>query len=357
MQKKTAKKAPVKKTTNTLVQDYTKQFGPAALSLGVSYYDDGRIPTGIFPFDLSSAGGFPKGRVSVVYGQESSMKTTVALCAIREAQAAGMTAAFVDAENSLDPSWAKSIGVDVDSLLYAVPEYAEQAIDMTIGLLEAEDIDLVVLDSIAALVSTQEIQKSAEEFTPGVSGRNAGVLYRKATAALARQRREERFPALICINQIRYKIGVLMGNPETQPGGQAFKFASAMTVRVRGVDVMEEKVHPSMPYAKTVVGVIQKHKVPINARGFEFVMPNMNLPEHGIVKGQVDAWKTIKALASKLGLLEQTKAGWQFMGEDLYKTQNEYRVRLRTDPAYRKAVEGRLVDEVYKRLGEKSGAE
>lgn len=356
MTEKKAKKAPITKTTKNLVQDYTKHFGPGALSKGVAYYDDGRIPTGIFPFDLSSGGGFPKGRVSVIYGPESSMKTTLALCAIREAQAKGMTTAFVDAENSLDPAWAEAIGVDVNALLYGVPEYAEQAIDMTISLLEAEDIDLVVLDSIAALVSTAEIQKSAEEFTPGVSGRNAGVLYRKATAALARQRRVQKFPALICINQIRYKIGVLMGNPETQPGGQAFKFASAMTIRVRGNDVQDAKVHPSMPYAKTVTGAIQKHKVPINARGFEFVMPNMDLPEHGIVKGQVESWKTVKALADKLGLLKDLGKGqgWEFMGET-YKTQAEARLRLRTEHDFRLKVEGILVTEVYKRLGEKNG--
>jgi len=323
------------------------------MSLGVSFYNADRIPTGIFPLDVATGGGFPKGRISVVFGPESSLKTTVALKAIATYQQLepDKYAVFVDIENALDPDWATKMGVNVDRLGYSVPEFAERAIDLVEQLLYAKDVGLIVVDSIAALTSAMELDQSAESMPVGRSGINAGKLYRRATTALGQVRREGRFPTLICINQTRFKIGVTHGDPETQPGGQAFKFASALTLRVYGKDLNEPKVHAALPWAKQVSGVIKKYKVPVIQRNFSFIMPCMTLPKYGVEIGQVDSSKTIMKYLKSLGHMEKVKAGYRVF-EDTYKTQKAFVATLKGDDEFRLEVQQLIISEMLEKQGE-----
>jgi recombination protein RecA len=343
-------------TYKTILKGASKKHGDGIVSLGVSYHNAERIPTGVFPFDLASGGGFPKGRVSVIFGPESSLKTTLALlCAAQEQRLEpDKTVAFVDAENAMDPEWAGKLGVDVGKLGYIQPDYAEQTIDIVEELLYANDVGLVILDSIAALTSSMELGQSADQNPMGRSGLNAGKLYRRATTALSKVRKENRHPALICINQIRYKLGVMHGDPETQPGGKAFNFASSMTVRLYGKDVQEKKYHAALPYAKEVNGVIRKYKVPILAKNFVFKMPVMNLLHMGQKMGYADPWNTMKHYLQELGHLEKVGQKWRVF-EDEYATLKELRQILRKDEAFCHEVQKVIVADLIERQNSDAG--
>ncbi len=341
------------KSFTTILKEQEKKHGEGLVTLGVSFYNADRIPTGIFPLDVATGGGFPKGRISVIYGPESSLKTTVALKAIATYQhmEPEKYAVFVDQENALDPDWATKMGVNVDNLGYSVPEFAEQCVDLVEQLIYAKDVGLIVLDSIAALTSAMELDQSAESHPVGRSGINAGKLYRRATTAMGKVRREGRFPTLVCINQTRFKIGVTHGDPETQPGGQAFKFASALTLRVYGKDLNEKKAHPALPWAKQVSGVIKKYKVPVIQRNFSFVMPNMTLPNYGVAAGVVDSSKTIMKYLKALGHMEKVKEGYRIF-EDTYKTQKDFTATLKGDEDFRLEVQQLIISEMLEKQGE-----
>lgn len=309
-------------TADELIKRMDKDYGIGIASRGAEPRKDERIGTGIFPFDLATGGGFPLGRISIVWGQESSMKTTLCLLAIaqHQRQHPDLSCVFVDVEARYEPAWGAILGVDNDRLIYVVPDYAEQVVDIVEALLAAEDVGLIVLDSLAALIGFNEAGNSADRVNVGGAALVAGKLYRKATLAMSRAMRDERYPALIAINQVRYKIGVMRGNPETMPGGQPFKFGSSLTVRVYGKDIMENKIHTGRPSYKNVSGVIQKYSVPIVSRAFEFKMGVINSPSHGVELGKVDAWNTILAYAKDAGLVGKVDGGgWHLYGEP-YKT-------------------------------------
>ena len=343
-------------TFKTILKSADKKHGDGVVSLGVTYHNAERIPTGIFPFDLASGGGFPKGRCSVVFGPESSMKTTLALCAAKEMQRLEpkKVVAFVDVENALDPEWATKLGVDVPALGYVQPDFAEQAIDIVEELLYVQDVGLIILDSIAAMTSLVELNQTADQNPMGRSGLNAGKLYRRATTALSKVRKENRHPALICINQIRYKLGVMHGDPETQPGGKAFNFASSMTVRLYGKDLQEKKYHGALPYAKEISGVIRKYKVPVLAKNFTFKMPVMNLLHMGQKMGYADPWNTMKHYLQELGHLEKIKTGYRIF-DDEYKTLKDIRLILRQDVAYCHEVQKVIVADLIERQNSDAG--
>ena len=226
-----------------IVKGINDEYGTSVAGEGVNWAEADRIPTGWFPFDLATGGGFPMGGVSIVYGPESSLKSTLALRAIAQCQILKphLKCAFLDLEGAYEPSWGKTLGVDNSKLVYALPDYAEQVVDITIALLEAEDIGIVVIDSLAAMAPENEVVSSAEKASVGGSGLIISKFCRKLTTAINQAKRQGRYPLVIAINQIRHKIGVMYGNPETMPGGFAFKFASKMTVRLYGKDVEDKK--------------------------------------------------------------------------------------------------------------------
>jgi recombination protein RecA len=194
------------------------------------------IPTGSIALDIAlGVGGIPRGRVTEIYGHESGGKTTLALHIVAEAQRLGGTAAYIDAEHALDPLYAARLGVNVNDLLISQPDTGEQAMDICEMLVRSGAVDIVVIDSVAALVSRAEIEGEMGDSHPGIQARLMSQALRKLTSAISRSH-----TAVIFINQLREKIGIMFGNPETTPGGRALKFYSSVRLDVRRVDSIKQ---------------------------------------------------------------------------------------------------------------------
>ena len=221
------------------------------------------IPTGAISFDAAlGVGGFPRGRVVEIFGPEASGKTTIALQVVAEAQKAGGMAAFVDAEHALDPGYAKKLGVDVDNLLVSQPDYGEQALEIAEHLVRSGAVDVLVVDSVAALVPKAELDGEMGDSHVGLQARLMSQALRKLTAIVAKSR-----TCMIFINQIREKIGVMFGNPETTTGGRALKFYSTVRIDIRRIAAIKEG--DSVIGSRTRVKVV-KNKVAAPFREAEF---------------------------------------------------------------------------------------
>jgi recombination protein RecA len=207
-----------------------KQYGKGSImKLGEAHHVDVEtVSTGSLSLDIALGGGLPKGRIIEVYGPESSGKTTLTLHAIAEVQKAGGTAAFIDAEHALDPAYAKRIGVDVENLLLSQPDNGEQALEITETLVRSNAVDLIVVDSVAALVPRAEIEGDMGDSHMGLQARLMSQALRKLTGVISRSH-----TTIIFINQIRMKIGVMFGNPETTTGGNALKFYASVRMDIR----------------------------------------------------------------------------------------------------------------------------
>lgn len=335
-------------TAADVVKQLRKDHGDEIATFGAKFSDCPRLPTGIFPFDLASGGGFPMGRLSVVYGPESSGKTNIVLRAIAEGQLLypDKTAVIVDTENSYDPAWGAILGVNNDKLIHVQPDYAEQVVDIVEGFLHASDVFVVALDSVAALITTNEIESSAEKAVVGGASLVVGKLTRKATRALMVSRKQNGgfAPAFICINQIRHKIGVMYGDPETMPGGNALKFASSLTVRLYGKNVMDKKLSPVMPAYKETSIIIKKWKMPILAVSSTYQM--QTLDANGNKPGHVEDWNTISTYLKELDYLSKgEKGGWDMLGNN-YKTLAECKETLYSDSTLLQEVKRTIISEL-----------
>src|SRR5579883_800192 len=248
------------------VSQIEKQFGKGSIMrLGTkdAVVPISVIPTGAISFDAAlGVGGFPRGRVIEIFGPESSGKTTVALQVIAEAQKAGGMAAFVDAEHALDPQYAKKLGVDVDNLLVSQPDYGEQALEIAEALVRSNAIDVLVVDSVAALVPKAELDGEMGDSHVGLQARLMSQALRKLTGIVSKSR-----TCMIFINQIREKIGVMFGNPETTTGGRALKFYSSVRIDIRRIAAIKEG--EIVTGSRTRVKVV-KNKVAAPFREAEF---------------------------------------------------------------------------------------
>ena len=207
------------------------KFGDAAERMAVEV-----IPTGALPLDLAlGVGGLPKGRIVEIFGPEASGKTTLSLSVISEAQKRGGTAAFIDAEHALDPLWAQTIGVKLDELLISQPDTGEQALEITEQLIRSGGIDVIVIDSVAALVPRAEIEGDMGDSVMGMQARLMSQALRKLTAAISKSK-----TIVIFTNQLRQKIGVMFGNPETTPGGLALKFYASIRLDTRKIETLKD---------------------------------------------------------------------------------------------------------------------
>jgi len=269
-----------------------KQFGRGAvIRLGEKpKAESDVIPTGSIALDMAlGVGGIPRGRVTEIYGQESSGKTTLAYHIIAEAQRLGGTAAFVDAEHAVDPTYARNLGVDIDSLLVSQPGTGEEALEIIDALIRSGAVDVVVLDSVAALVPKAEIEGEMGDAHVGMQARLMSQALRKIGGSVSKTN-----AAAIFVNQIREKIGVMFGNPETTPGGRALKFWASIRLEVRRIDTV--KVGNEVIGTRVRVKV-QKNKVAPPFRQAEFdLMFSKGISKSG---GVLD-------LATELGLVSKT---------------------------------------------------
>jgi recombination protein RecA len=221
------------------ISQIERQFGKGAvMRLGArgAFEEIAVIPTGAISLDVAlGVGGLPRGRVTEIYGPESSGKTTVALHVVAEAQRLGGTAAFIDAEHALDPIYAKKLGVNTDELLISQPDTGEQALEIAETLVRSNAVDVIVIDSVAALVPRAELDGDMGDSLPGLQARLMSQALRKLTAAISRSG-----AVIIFINQIREKIGVMFGSPETTSGGRALKFYASIRLDIRRIETLKQ---------------------------------------------------------------------------------------------------------------------
>jgi len=282
------------KALGLAMDQITKQFGDGSImKLGEAHRADVElIPSGALSLDLALGGGYPKGRIIEIYGPESSGKTTLTLHAIAEIQKQGGTAAFIDAEHALDPSYAKKLGVDTDNLLVSQPDNGEQALEIAETLVRSNAVDLIVVDSVAALVPQAEIEGDMGDSHMGLQARLMSQALRKLTGIINKSK-----ATVIFINQIRMKIGVMFGNPETTTGGNALKFYASVRLDIRRIGQI--KVGEEIIGNRTKVKVV-KNKIAPPFRTAEFdIMYNEGISltgdvldlavTHGVV-GKAGAW-------------------------------------------------------------------
>ncbi|MEO8691828.1 MAG: recombinase RecA [Candidatus Saccharimonas sp.] len=292
---KTDSKAEGKlKALGLAMEQITKQFGDGSIMrLGEAHKVDVElIQSGALSLDVALGGGYPKGRVVEIYGPESSGKTTLTLHAIAEIQRKGGTAAFIDAEHALDPAYARRIGVDTANLLVSQPDNGEQALEIVETLVRSNAVDLIVVDSVAALVPQAEIDGDMGDSHMGLQARLMSQALRKLTGVISKSR-----ATVIFINQIRMKIGVMFGNPETTTGGNALKFYASVRIDIRRIGQI--KSGEEIVGNRTKVKIV-KNKIAAPFRVAEFdIMYNEGISrtgdvldlavEHGIV-GKAGAW-------------------------------------------------------------------
>ena len=318
-----------------------KQFGKGAvMKLGD---DDAKlnieaISTGSMSLDLATGiGGVPRGRIVEIYGPESSGKTTLTLHIIAEAQKQGGRAAFIDAEHALDPEYARNLGVDVDDLLVSQPDYGEQALEITEMLVRSGAVDVVVVDSVAALVPKHEIDGAMGDATVGMQARLMSQALRKLAGVINKTN-----TTIVFINQLREKIGVMFGNPETTTGGRALKFFASMRIDVRKVESIKsgDQILGNRTRAKIV-----KNKVAPPFKQAEFdIMYGKGISKAGDV---LDCAVTEK-------ILEKAGSWYSFEGNRIGQGRENVKNYLEENPDIMDRIEGLLLDTLNKKEEEKA---
>ena len=286
------------------------------------------IPSGCLTLDLAlGIGGFPRGRIIEIYGPESSGKTTVALHAVAEAQKMGGVAAFIDAEHALDPVYAKKLGVNLDDLYVSQPDTGEQALDITDALVRSSAVDIIVIDSVAALTPKAEIEGDMGDSHVGLQARLMSQALRKLTAIVNKSK-----TCVIFINQLREKVGVMFGNPETTPGGKALKFYASMRLDVRKMDVLKD--------AEGAVGNRTKAKVVKNK-----LAPPFKQAEFDIVFGEgISREGCIIDTGVQYDIIGKSGAFYSYNGAKVAQGREKLRIYLKENPEVRAEIEQKIRD-------------
>ena len=284
------------------------------------------IPTGSITLDAAlGVGGYPKGRIIEIYGPESSGKTTFALHAIAEAQKKGGYAAFIDAEHALDPTYAKALGVDVDNLILSQPDNGEQALEITEALIRSNVIDIIVIDSVAALVPKAEIEGDMGDSHVGLQARLMSQAMRKLAGILNKSK-----TVAIFINQIREKVGVLFGSPETTSGGRALKFYATIRLDIRRVDQIKQGTE--------AIGNLTRIKVVKNK-----VAPPFRTAEVDLIYGKGISFEgEVLDLATTHDIVEKSGAWFSYNGERLGQGRENVKELFRQNPELAKEIEQKV---------------
>jgi len=321
------------KALEAALSQIDRQFGKGSvMRLG----DEGRVPTEVIPtgsiaLDVAlGIGGLPRGRVVEVYGPESSGKTTVALHAVANAQRAGGVAAFIDAEHALDPEYAKNLGVDTDALLVSQPDTGEQALEIMDMLIRSGALDIIVIDSVAALVPKAEIEGEMGDSHVGLQARLMSQALRKITGGL-----NSSGTTALFINQLREKIGVFFGSPETTTGGKALKFYSSVRIDVRRIETLKEG---TAPVGNRTRARIVKNKM----------APPFKQAEFDIIYGRgISREGSLIDLGVEHGLVRKSGAWYTYEGDQLGQGKENARTFLRDNPE--------LANELERQIKEKLG--
>lgn len=317
---------------NSTIKNIEKQFGKGAIMrLGENVAMNVEvISTGCMSIDLAlGVGGLPRGRVVEIFGPESSGKTTVALHAIAEAQAQGGMAAFIDAEHALDPLYAKRLGVDISNLLVAQPDSGEQALEIAEALVRSGAIDVIVVDSVAALVPKAELDGEMGDIHVGLQARLMSQALRKLTAHISKSR-----TTCIFINQIREKVGVIYGNPETTTGGRALKFYSTVRMEVRKGD--------SIKQGTELIGNRTKVKIVKNK-----VAPPFKTSEFDIMYGSgISREGDLLDIATDMEIIQKSGSWFSYQGERLGQGRENAKEYLKNNPDFAKTLQNLIRDKL-----------
>ncbi|HET7673340.1 MAG TPA: recombinase RecA [Candidatus Saccharimonadales bacterium] len=330
----TTEKEGKAKALGLALETIEKQFGKGSImKLGEAHRANVEtIPTGSLSLDIALGGGIPKGRIIEIYGPESSGKTTLTLHAIAEIQKQGGTAAFIDAEHALDPAYAKKLGVNVEDLLISQPDNGEQALEIAETLVRSNAVDVVVIDSVAALVPRAEIEGDMGDSHMGLQARLMSQALRKLTGVINRSH-----TTVIFINQIRMKIGVMFGNPETTTGGNALKFYSSVRMDIRRISQIKQ--------GDAIIGnrarvKVVKNKIAPPFRQAEFdIMYNQGISKSG----------DILDLAVEHGIIEKSGAWFALGGEKIGQGREAAKKALEDNP--------KLMDKLDKEIREAAAKE
>ncbi|MBI4684822.1 MAG: recombinase RecA [Nitrospirae bacterium] len=319
------------KALEMAISQIEKSFGKGAImKLGAGEITEGIqvIPTGSIALDIATGvGGYPRGRVVEIFGPESSGKTTLALNAIAQAQRTGGAAAFIDAEHALDTNYAKKLGVKVEDLLISQPDTGEQALEVAEALVRSGALDVIVIDSVAALVPKAEIEGEMGDSLPGLQARLMSQALRKLTAAISKS-----LTTVIFINQIRMKIGVMFGSPETTTGGNALKFYSSMRLDIRRIDSIKE--NQEMIGNRVRVKVV-KNKVAPPFRQAEFdIYFNEGISRVGEL---VD-------MGVEKGIVEKSGAWYNYSGNRIGQGRENAKEYLKNNPDAAKEIENKILE-------------
>ena len=317
----------LKNAMKQIEKDYGKgaimRLGDAAANMNVEV-----ISTGILPLDIAlGVGGIPRGRIIEIYGPESSGKTTVTLHMIAEAQRQGGVAAFIDAEHALDPIYARNLGVDIDNLLVSQPDTGEQALEIVEALVRSGAIDIIVVDSVAALVPKAEIEGDMGDDHVGLLARLMSQAMRKLTGIISKSR-----TTAIFINQIREKVGTMYGNPETTTGGRALKFYSSVRLDVRKFDTVKQGTN--------ILGNRTRVKVVKNK-----IAPPFKVAEFDIMYGEgVSKESSLIDIAADLDILNKSGSWYSYNGNRLGQGKDTVKDILRNQPELMAEIEGKLYE-------------
>lgn len=322
-----------------------KELGEKSIVYGNQIPNPERLPTGVFEFDLATGGGFPKNRYSIVYGPESSGKTNLIYKAIASAQRLPPPcnrAVFVDLEGTFDPQWATKFGIDVDALIVAKPSYGEQAVDMIDALVRADDVAFLAVDSIAVMIAAREVDGSVEKADVGTSAMLIKRLSNKLAIALSEEQKRDHNVCVVLLNQTRFKIGVMFGDPEVMPGGQTVKFNSSLIVRLYGKNKMVKEISADIPAFKETHAVIKKAKIGIIQASFDY---DMAMIEHdGLMPGETASFNAVKGYLQAAGHLKKSEkgGGWELLGQQ-YPTLSVIQDTYYAEPEYSKTLNAMVV--------------